>query len=172
MFGVALGLLKGFPIWLIPAALIVWWGWSGHREVRVLTKAWNAERVEIAAATARDAALHEAEQKRMLIEKEGIVNDLIIKAKDADGRAAAELALVIRMQHTIASLRKTNTVPGTTTPITAVEAADRFGTVATECAEQYRALVASARKGYIAGIGCEREYESLIPPQPAASSPQ
>jgi hypothetical protein len=161
-FGLSTLAVKAIGIGLLVLALLAGFAWFVHSEREVGAQ---QVRTEVAAATAAQKAVDDAESQRRIAEQQGIVHDAQLQASAANAAAARAAAAGTAYRLQLASFVAANRRP--TDPASAAgstPAGDPIGVLAEVlgATDDFAGRVAAeADANRIAGLACERAYQSL-----------
>lgn len=156
-----LAILRGIPIWAYVLALVL--GWGGFQKHRATVAAGVVAAQAQKAAQEREAALAASilERDRRLGAQVEIVNHAnaeIDRVKIDAGRTLSERD---RLRARLAALQARR--PGAGASASTASPTDSLPDLLGQCADRYASVAAEADRSIVAGLACQRAYESLTP---------
>ena len=161
-FGLSTVAVKAIGIGLAVLALLGAFAWFVHSEREI-----GAQQVrsEVTAATAAQRAVDDAETQRRVAEQQGIAHDAQLQAGAASAaaaRAAAERdAFRVRLSAFVAANRGPANPPAAAGSAPAADPLGVLADVLGRADDRAQSLAAYADQARIAGLACERAYDSL-----------
>jgi len=165
-FGLSTVAVKAIGIGLAVLALLGAFAWFVHSEREVGAQ---KVRAEVAAATAEQKAADDAETQRRVTEQQGIVRDAQLQAGAASAAAARAASERDAFRVRLNAFVESNRGPGHPTAAAGGEAGDPIGVLAQVlgATDDFAGRVAAeADANRIAGLACERAYDSLSAVKP------
>lgn len=161
-FGLSTVAAKAIGIGLLVLALLGAFAWFVHSEREVGAQ---QVRAEVAAATAAQKAVDDAETQRRMAEQQGIVHDAQLQASAAHVDAAradgARDALRLQLAAFVAANRRPADSPASSGSAPAGDALDVLADVLSRADQRAGDLAKLADDRGTAGAACQHAYESL-----------
>ena len=161
-FGLSAVAVKAIGIGLLVLALLAGFAWFVHSEREIGAQ---QVRTQVAAATAAQKAADDAQTQRWVAEQQGIVHDAQLQASAASAAAARATAAGTAYRVQLASFVAANRRPADSASAAGgASAGDPIGVLAEVlgATDDFAGRVAAeADANRIAGLACERAYQSL-----------
>ncbi len=155
--------LRAVPMWAYALALVLAWG--GFQKHRATVAAGVVAAQAQKAAQEREAALAASilERDRRLSAQVEVVNHANAEIDRVKADAGRTLSERDRLRARLAALQAGRPGAGASAP--AASPTDSLSDLLSQCADRYASVAAEADRAVVAGLACQRAYESLTPTQ-------
>ena len=155
--------LRAVPLWAYALALVLAWG--GFQKHRATVAAGVVAAQAQKAAQEREAALAASilERDRRLSAQVEVVNHANAEIDRVKADAGRTLSERDRLRARLAALQAGRPGAGASAPT--ASPTDSLPALLSQCADRYASVAAEADRAVVAGLACQRAYESLTPTQ-------
>lgn len=155
--------LRAVPLWAYALALVLAWG--GFQKHRATVAAGVVAAQAQKAAQEREAALAASilERDRRLSAQVEVVNHANAEINRVKADAGRTLSERDRLRARLAALQAGKPGAGAGASAPAASQTDSLPDLLSQCADRYASVAAEADRSIVAGLACQRAYESLTP---------